>query len=85
MENSVRLPDGAEVRAALDRVLASAPFVRSPQLARFLRFIVSERLSGRNDPPKEYALGLHVFDIMHLAGGRSQKTNCHMHGCPCRQ
>ena len=63
MKNSARLrPDSAEVSAALERIVCSAPFVRSPQLAGFLRSIVSERLSGPNFSLKEYALGVQVFN-----------------------
>jgi Tfp pilus assembly protein PilF len=36
--------------------------VRSPQLAGFLRFVVRERLSGRDLSLKEYALGVQVFN-----------------------
>ncbi len=62
MANSTRVrPDGTEVSAALERILSSAPFARSPQLTSFLRFIVNERLSGRDEPPKEYELGRQVF------------------------
>jgi tetratricopeptide (TPR) repeat protein len=50
------------VSAALDRILSSGPFVRSPQLAGFLRFIVSEQLSGRDLSLKEYAVGVQVFN-----------------------
>ena len=55
-------PDSAGVNAALDCILSSGAFVRSPQLAGFLRFIVGERLSGRKDPPKENELGMRVFN-----------------------
>jgi tetratricopeptide (TPR) repeat protein len=50
------------VGAALNRILSSAPFVRSPQLAGFLRYIVSQRLSGRDLVLKEYTLGVQVFN-----------------------
>jgi hypothetical protein len=49
------------VSAALERILSSAPFARSSQLANFLRFVVNEQLSGRDEAPKEYALGRQVF------------------------
>ncbi len=54
-------PDSAEVTAALERILSSPALARSSQLASFLRFIVNKRLSGRDEPPKEYALGRQVF------------------------
>jgi tetratricopeptide (TPR) repeat protein len=55
-------PDHAEVSAALDRVLLSPSFARSSRLTSFLRFIVNEQLCGRGTPPKEYVLGVQVFD-----------------------
>ena len=62
MAKSTRLrPDSTEVSAALERILSSAPFARSSQLANFLRFVVNEQLSGRDEAPKEYALGRQVF------------------------
>lgn len=55
-----RLAD-AQVAAALDLILASPAFVRSPRLAQFLRFVVAERLSGRATSPKEHEIGVRVF------------------------
>lgn len=54
-------PANAEVKSALDRILASALFSRSARLAGFLRFIVNEQLDGRTTSPKEYELGVEVF------------------------
>jgi len=51
----------AQVRAALERVLASPGFAHSPRLALFLGFVVAERLSGRAASPKEYEIGVRVF------------------------
>src|SRR5580698_7848193 len=51
----------AQVSAALERMLASPAFARSPRLALFLRFVVAERLSGRATSPKEYEIGVQVF------------------------
>lgn len=51
----------AEVRAALERVVASEAFQRSPQLQRFLRFVVEEVWAGRSDRLKEYVVGTEVF------------------------
>ncbi len=51
----------ADVRAALARVLRSSPFARSPQLQRFLTFLVDETLAGRGERLKEYVIGLEVF------------------------
>jgi hypothetical protein len=51
----------AQVRSELDKIASSGPFQRSPQLQRFLRFIVEETLSGRGDKLKEYIIGTEVF------------------------
>jgi adenylate cyclase len=52
----------ADVRAQLQKVLASRAFVNSERLSRFLRFTVEQTLQGRGDQVKEYLLGLEVFD-----------------------
>jgi TolB-like protein/tetratricopeptide (TPR) repeat protein len=49
------------VRSELDRIANSEAFQRSPQLQRFLRYIVEETLSGRGDRLKEYVIGTEVF------------------------
>src|SRR5215471_9312966 len=51
-----------KVRDALEKVLASRCFSRSPRLSRFLRFTVEQTLQGRKDALKEYVVGLEVFD-----------------------
>jgi tetratricopeptide (TPR) repeat protein len=53
--------DSIEVSAALERILATPAFVRSPRLAQFLQFAVKQRLSGRADSPKEFEIGVQVF------------------------
>jgi TolB-like protein/Flp pilus assembly protein TadD len=50
-----------EMRAALETVTASDAFQRSPQLQRFLRFVVEETCAGRSDRLKEYVIGTEVF------------------------
>ena len=55
-------PANPEVSAALERVLSSAIFARSARLASFLRFIVNEYLVGCESSPKEYVLGVRVFN-----------------------
>jgi hypothetical protein len=61
-------PDPAAVRAELDRIAASRPFVRSPQLTSFLRFVVEAALDGRGERLKGYTIGVgalgrgHGFD-----------------------
>ena len=54
------IPDD-RVRAELEKVANSENFQRSPQLQRFLRFVVEETLSGRADRLKEYVIGTEVF------------------------
>lgn len=55
-------PDTAEVRAALEHVLASPAFINAGRLSRMLRFVVERTLDGRGDQLKEYLLGVEVFD-----------------------
>jgi hypothetical protein len=50
-----------EVRAQLERVLASRTLAGSDQLKRLLRLSVERSLSGRSELLKEYNLGLEVF------------------------
>jgi hypothetical protein len=50
-------PCGADVRAILERVIGSADFSSSPQLAAFLRFIVETTLDGKADRIKAYTIG----------------------------
>ncbi len=51
-----------QVRAQLERVLASRPFVSSARRVRLLRFLVEETLAGRGDSLKESVLAVEVFD-----------------------
>ncbi len=55
-------PGPEEVRAQLEKVLASRLFVRSARLCRFLRFSVEESLSGNGGRLKEQIIGMEVFD-----------------------
>jgi TolB-like protein len=49
------------VRRQLERALASANFVRSERLSRFLRFVVEQHLEGRDDELKESVIAMEVF------------------------
>jgi len=49
------------IQIQLDRILSSDTFVHSPQLCRFLRFIVEQEIAGQSDQIKEYVLGLQVL------------------------
>ena len=52
----------AEIRAQVDRVLASSWFKRSGRMCRFLKFVVEHALAGTGDQIKEYLIGVEVFD-----------------------
>jgi hypothetical protein len=54
-------PTPDEIRAALDRVVTSEVFERSPQLGAFLRFVVEAALRGRTDRIKAYTIGVEVL------------------------
>lgn len=54
-------PDRAAVLTQLDRLLASAGFRASPQLSRFLRYLVESTLRGEGDQLNEYRLGVDVM------------------------
>jgi TolB-like protein len=56
------LPTSDDVRAELDRILASDVFANTGRLARLLRYVVERSLAGEGDQLKEYVLGLEVFD-----------------------
>src|SRR5580704_17692814 len=49
------------VQAELDKILASPGFANADRLSRFLRFSVSEYLTGQTDRLKESLLGVEVF------------------------
>jgi len=51
----------AEVRAALDRMIASDMFRDSPQLAAFLRFVIEAELGGESDRIKGYTIGVEAL------------------------
>jgi len=50
-----------QVRAALERVLASADFSASPRLAAFLRFVVEATLDGRAEAIKGYTIAVEAL------------------------
>jgi hypothetical protein len=51
-----------EVRAQLERIVASHAFASSARMSRFLRFSVEEMLAGHADELKEITIGISVFD-----------------------
>ena len=54
-------PSAAEVRAALERVLASRCFEQAARSSGFLRFVVEQTLAGQGDRLKGYTIGVEVF------------------------
>jgi tetratricopeptide (TPR) repeat protein len=54
-------PGAQEIRAALERVLASEAMRSSPQLAAFLRFVVEAVLEGNSDRIKGYVIAVEVL------------------------
>lgn len=59
--HSVPGPSPEAIREALERLLSDATFATSPQLSRFVRFVVNETLAGRGDTLKEYTVGIHAL------------------------
>jgi serine/threonine-protein kinase len=55
-------PSPDQVRAEVDKILASRPFARSERLCRFLRFCVERTLIEKGDQLKEQLVGVEVFD-----------------------
>jgi hypothetical protein len=55
------VPTPEEIRAQLDRMLASGAFRRSRELAAFLRFVVEAALLGKSDRIKGYTIGVEVL------------------------
>ena len=54
-------PGEGQVRAALEELLSWPAVVRSPQLAKFLSYIVEAKLSGGEASIKAYSIAVDVF------------------------
>jgi hypothetical protein len=75
-----------EVRAQLGKILASEVFSRSPQLRRFLSFVVEQRLSAQGHTLKESVLAHELYgkatdfdggtDPVVRVDARASATNC---------
>lgn len=50
-----------DIRAELDRILASKGFAASGRLSRLLQYVVDRTLAGESDQLKEYVVGIEVF------------------------
>jgi TolB-like protein/Flp pilus assembly protein TadD len=46
----------------LERIVASSTFRQSERMVRFLRFVVKHAVEQRQEPLKEYAIGVEAFD-----------------------
>jgi TolB-like protein/Tfp pilus assembly protein PilF len=55
-------PSPEQVRAQVEKILASRLFTRSERLCRFLRFCVEQTLDEKGDQLKEQLVGVEVFD-----------------------
>jgi hypothetical protein len=55
-------PSIAEVRAALDRMLASSTLRAAPRLAAFLRCVVERTIEGRSAEIKSYTIAVEALD-----------------------
>jgi len=86
-------PSTLEIRAALDRVLASPPFPSSPQLLAFLRFVVESALKGEAEQIKSYTIAVEAlgrdqsFDpqtdpIVRVEAGRLRRALQHYYAGP---
>ncbi len=53
--------DPTEVRAHLERLLASHAFSSSPRRAQLLRYLVGRALAGKGEQINEYAIGVDAF------------------------
>ena len=52
----------ADVRAELDRILASKGFTSAGRISKLLRHVVNKTLAGATDQLKEYSVGIEVFE-----------------------
>lgn len=61
VNQSASSPSHEQIRAQLDRILASKLFVLSKRQSAFLHYVINAQLDGRAEKLKEYALGVDVF------------------------
>jgi adenylate cyclase len=55
-------PAADDIRAQLDRILASAVFANSGRLSQLLKYVGERTLAGEGDQLKEYVVGVEVFE-----------------------
>src|SRR3984957_14214473 len=58
---AIPLPEIEAARWQLERVLASAGFLRNERMGRFLRFLVERSLEGSDNQLKESVIAVEVF------------------------
>ena len=58
---SQTMPPRAEIEAALERIQAWPGLARSPQLAKFLNYIIEAKLNGNEAGIKAYSIAVDVF------------------------
>lgn len=84
-DQSVRPPPGSDdIRAQLDRIIASPEFPDKGHAHSFLRYVVEEALSGRSDRIKGYSIAIEVFKrderfnqddpVVRIEAGRLRRT-----------
>ena len=93
-ENEARKdPSGTEIRAALERMVASESFRNCPQLAAFLRFVIEATLRGESAHLKGYTIAVEAlgrggdFDpqqdpIVRVEAGRLRRVIQHYYAGP---
>ena len=52
----------SDIKAEVDRILASRGFANAGRLSRLLRYVVDKTLANEPDQLKEYSVGIEVFD-----------------------
>ena len=60
-DDEPKKPSASEVRAALERILASRCFQQAGRASDFLRFVVEQTLAGSGHRLKGYTIGVEVF------------------------
>jgi hypothetical protein len=61
-EKAMKDISALEIKAQLERLLASFPFRNSKRYSRFLRYVVDQTLTGNVENIKERTIGIEVFD-----------------------
>ena len=60
-ESPSRKPSASDIRAELERILASRCFQQASRASHFLRFVVEQTLAGSGQRLKGYTIGVEVF------------------------